>query len=86
LGGRLNPTVEARARAFAAEVLLPRQDAGEELATADAQSVARAVRSLTSRYRVSKELVAWQARNSSIPLDDEVRDYLRGLVVTPSRF
>lgn len=87
LGGRISPGVEARARAFAAEVLLPREAAGSALATAgSAEQAQRAVKSLTSRYIVSQELVAWQARNSDFPLSDDVFDYLRSLVRETWRF
>ncbi|WP_122263186.1 ImmA/IrrE family metallo-endopeptidase [Ornithinimicrobium cerasi] len=86
LGGRLNPTVEARARAFAAEVLLPRSQAGAVMAQADAKTVKSAVNSLTARYRVSRELVAWQSRNSPVRLEPGVVEYLKSLVPTPWRF
>lgn len=87
LGGRVNPAVEARARAFAAELLLPREVAGRALGNAtDLTSATRAIRSLVSRYRVSREIVAWQVRNSDAPVAEEVRDYLRSLVSVPRRF
>lgn len=87
LGGRVNPAVEARARAFAAELLLPREVAGQALSNAtDLTTATRAIRSLVSRYRVSREIVAWQVRNSDAPVAEEVRDYLRSLVSAPWRF
>lgn len=87
LGGRVNPRIESRVRAFAAELLLPRAIAGRVLAEAgDVDSAARFVRSLTARYGVSNEVVAWQARNSGEWMQDRVTDHLRGLVHDPQRF
>lgn len=87
LGGLVNPRVESRARAFAAEVLLPRGIAGRVFSESDGQdSTEHLVRSLASRYGVSRELVAWQARNSGVRLRDEVVDRLRTMVREPHRF
>lgn len=87
LGGLVNPRVESRARAFAAEVLLPRGVAGRVFSEADAgDSTEHLVLSLAARYGVSKELVAWQARNSGVRLHDTVVDHLRNLVREPHRF
>jgi Zn-dependent peptidase ImmA (M78 family) len=86
LGGRVNPAIEARARAFAVELLLPRRVAGEAMSAADSLNARHAVRSLVSRYRVSQEVVAWQARNSSMQFGEDVTDYLKTLVTTPELF
>lgn len=87
LGGRVDPEVEQRARAFAAEVLLPRSVAGARFSSVAHEAAARrAVNSLTTRYRVSREIVAWQARNSGSTLGAEVYEYLRSLVRHPDRF
>jgi Zn-dependent peptidase ImmA (M78 family) len=84
LGGRTGEHVEKRARAFVAELLLPRHIAGEALsATGDSDG---AVRSLRSRFGVSSELVAWQVRNSNVTLPPQMWRYLRSLVSRPSRF
>lgn len=84
LGGRTAEHVEKRARAFAAELLLPRHIAGDVLLIAgDSES---AVRSLRSRFGVSSELVAWQVKNSSVSLSPQTLQYLRSLVSSPSRF
>ena len=84
LGGRGARETEARARAFAAEYLLPRALAGESLARArDPKSE---VQSLARRFEVSREIVAWQARNSTVPLSDAARRYLRTLVSEPRSY
>jgi Zn-dependent peptidase ImmA (M78 family) len=75
---------EARARAFAAELLLPRSVAGEALAAS--KDPEGDVRRLCRRYNVSQEIVAWQARNSLLPLRALVTAYLRPLVSRPDAF
>lgn len=83
-GGRVSRPVEARARAFAAEFLLPRRVAGPEIAgSADPEA---AVTRLARRFGVSAEIVAWQARNSETLLPAKHFAYLRGLVSDPWRF
>lgn len=82
LGGRMPRDLEQRARAFAAELLLPRsvvaaQFDGDALAT---------VRRAAIRYGVSKELAAWQLRNSGVELEDAQRTALKGLVSRPQQF
>jgi Zn-dependent peptidase ImmA (M78 family) len=86
LGGKVSPSVEARARAFAAELLLPRDEAGDALRGRGGSEAEHAVRSLARRYRVSRELVAWQVWNSSVPLDEDVMSHLRSLVGNPRKF
>jgi Zn-dependent peptidase ImmA (M78 family) len=82
LGGRMPRDLEQRARAFAAELLLPRgliadQYDGDALAT---------VRRAANRFGVSKELAAWQLRNSGVELDAVQRKALKGLVSRPQQF
>ncbi|MBI1848904.1 MAG: ImmA/IrrE family metallo-endopeptidase [Planctomycetes bacterium] len=84
LGGRTPRDAEARARAFAAELLLPRDTAGSALA--QSSDPAQTVKYLRRRYGVSREVVAWQARNSNIPMPEKVRAYLRSLVREPQSF
>jgi Zn-dependent peptidase ImmA (M78 family) len=84
MGGRAVGTTEERARAFAAQLLLPKEEAGRALASTT--DPARTVRSLQRRYGVSQEIVAWQARNSDIQLSAEVHDVLRQFVSRPWRF
>ncbi len=84
IGGRSPVVVEERARAFAAEFLLPREVAGREVATASDPS--KALRRLKWRFRVSGEIVAWQARNSSVALSNVTRTFLRSQVSQPQRF
>jgi Zn-dependent peptidase ImmA (M78 family) len=83
-GGRAPARVEARARAFAAELLLPRRIAGE--AFAEAKDPAAETLRLQRRYGVSKEVVAWQARNSMVPFGRKAFQHLKGLVAEPWRY
>ena len=67
LGGRAPYDVEARARAFAAELLLPRRVAGEEVLGGNGEPE-KVVARLRRRFRVSREVVCWQIRNSGVKL------------------
>ncbi len=81
LAGRIDSHVESRARAFAAETLLPRAVARERLSQVASEAEARvAVNSLTRRYGVSRELAARQIENAGVYLHAEVFEYLRTLV------
>ncbi len=84
LGGRVSRPVEARAKAFAAEFLLPRHIAGAAIASS--ADPAAEVERLARRFRVSREIVAWQARNSDTPLSAQQAAFLQGLVSEPWRF
>lgn len=84
LGGRTSAFAEARARAFAAELLLPSDRAGGAMAAAD--NPERAMRALQQRYRVSQEVVAWQARNSGVGLSATAEALLRTKVSRPWQF
>src|ERR1035438_10557474 len=84
MGGRAVGSTEERAKAFAAQLLLPKEEAGR--AFASTTDPARTVRILQSRYRVSQEIIAWQARNSDIQLSTEVHAVLRRFVSRPWRF
>ncbi|NEN77162.1 ImmA/IrrE family metallo-endopeptidase [Nocardioides zeae] len=87
MGGRVDVAVEQRARAFAAEVMLPRAVAGASLRqAADESGAVRAVRSLSNRFGVSHEIVARQAYNSQVALKPTVFERLRQMVSDPSRF
>ena len=85
LGGRTAKPVEQRARAFAAELLLPRDIAGREFLEFEGEE-ARAARSLCSRFGVSTELLAWQIKNSEYPLTLSARQFLARRVSNPSEF
>jgi len=85
LGGRVSLPVEKRARAFAAELLMPREIAGERLGQSDVDTE-EVVRELSETYGVSREIVAWQARNSPMQLPREVMAILRAYVSRPDRF
>ena len=84
MGGRAVGITEERARAFAAQLLLPKEEAGRLLD--GAIDPAQAVRALQRRYGVSQEIIAWQARNSDIQLSAEVHAVLRRFVSRPWRF
>lgn len=62
LGGRTPEYLEKRARAFAAEFLLPREVAEEALR--HSASLEEAAHYLQRVYQVSTELLAWQINNS----------------------
>lgn len=83
LGGMVPREEEARARAFAAELLLPREVAGAAFQADEPESVAKG---LARKFGVSFEIVAWQARNSDASLGDETSSYLRSLVSDPAKF
>jgi len=83
--GRVPPMVEQRARAFAAQLLIPKAVAAE-LAAVGRQSLPKAVGGLARKYGASREIVAWQARNSRVSLSDGHVAYLRSLVSDPLRF
>lgn len=82
LGGRVRVHLERRAKAFAAELLIPRAVAGARMAADGRQALER----LARRYQASHELIAWQARNSETPLPSEIRVFLRSKVSMPQRF
>ncbi|OOC09604.1 ImmA/IrrE family metallo-endopeptidase [Thioalkalivibrio halophilus] len=62
LGGRTPEYPEKRARAFAAELLLPRDVAAR--AVEQSADLTEAAERLRADYRVSRELLAWQITNS----------------------
>jgi len=76
LGGRTPEYPEKRARAFAAEFLLPRKTA--EAVVRSQPSLLEAANILQKTYRISTELLAWQINNSSArrSLTDEERTRL----------
>jgi Zn-dependent peptidase ImmA (M78 family) len=62
LGGRTPEMLEKRAKAFAAEFLLPRSVAADAVRKGtDLQTV---INELSSTFNLSRELVAWQVTNS----------------------
>jgi hypothetical protein len=88
LGGSLPPRVERRARAFAAELLLP-QEAARAASEAKLDSgidIEDVVAALVDEYDVSLEVAAWQIRNSGADLTTLDRRYLQRLVSDPRRF
>ena len=85
LGGRAAKQVEQRARAFAAELLLPREIAGQMFSDHEGNED-HAARSLRSRFGVSSELLAWQAKNSGYRFAPQTWQFLSKLVRNPSEF
>jgi len=84
VNGNVPKWVEQRADAFAAELLLPRKTAREEAESiADIETL---VNVLTARFGVSRELTAWQIRNSGTELSPVRRTQLRSMVSDPARF
>lgn len=79
LGGHAPRHVEARARAFGAELLLPRSVAGQ-LLLGDSSDPPAAANKLRRRFGVSREIVCWQARNSGCPLPKRTVDYIESVV------
>ncbi len=64
LGGRAPEYPEKRARAFQAELLLPREAAAAEVRAWP--SLKEAAQALQEKHRVSTELLAWQINNSEV--------------------
>lgn len=64
LNGNSPERLEQRARAFAAELLLPRQIAA--LAVQESTNLNQSLQQLSVKYKVSERLVALQIKNSSI--------------------
>lgn len=86
LGGRAPRSTEARASAFAAELLLPRAIAGDALSTAKSKVEAqKAARKLVGQYGASRQIVAWQAVRSSEHIRPPVLQYLGQLVPEKDR-
>ncbi len=79
LGGRTARHVEQRARAFAAELLLPRELAGRLFLSFDGDDD-RAAKSLRARYGVSSAVLGWQVRNAEIPLAPASRHFIERLI------
>jgi Zn-dependent peptidase ImmA (M78 family) len=85
LGGRTARHVEQRARAFAAELLLPRARAAS-LFVEPGIALDRALADVMSVYGVSSEVVAWQVRNSREPVEERVRRFFSGRVSRPLQY
>ncbi|MBF0346585.1 MAG: ImmA/IrrE family metallo-endopeptidase [Magnetococcales bacterium] len=64
LGGRMPVLVEKRAKAFAAELLLPRSQVEQTLADRlDLDAIAAGMNDLTRRFNVSRQLTGYQMEN-----------------------
>lgn len=80
LNGNTPERLEKRARAFAAEFLLPRSAAAEVVRREE--KLKAAVEKLLATYSVSNELICWQIINSEIytTLDDSEQNWLQNQV------
>jgi Zn-dependent peptidase ImmA (M78 family) len=81
LGGIVPKGIESRARAFAAELLLPRAAAHRVVRNSD--SLQAAVDKLADQYRVSAALAAWQITNSGALLKASERAWLKSVAYGP---
>jgi len=89
LGGRAPGYAEKRANVFAAEFMAPAEFVGARFQERDAvDDPEKAMRSLVGRYRVSRELIAWQVRRSAHREDLLPRtwEFLKSCVHRPDRF
>ena len=84
INGNAPRWVEQRADAFAAELLLPRLLSVAELTSST--DIDAHVGRLTRQYGVSRELTAWQIRNSGISRSPADYAKLRAMVSSPERF
>jgi IrrE N-terminal-like domain len=69
LGGRMPLRVEQRARAFAAEFLLPSEEAGEVWRSAgyplDLETLQGVIRTLCRKHNVTESVAAWQLQHGA---------------------
>ena len=84
INGNVPLWIEQRANAFAAELMLPRSLARQ--AANRIKDIKKCVDELTLLFGVSKELAAWQIRNSDYNLDPTEKNWLRTLVGNPRNF
>lgn len=83
LGGNTLEFPEKRARAFAAEFLLPREAAAAKVRASS--DLVGAISDMVGDFNVSEELVAWQIRNSSSwnALNEEARSEVESRTRSP---
>ena len=88
MGGRMSSHVEMRARAFAAELLVPERVAGQAISGVQNQKDLKGVvLRLVEFYGASREIVAWQAYNAhDRQLPQATASFLRSLVSNPQAF
>lgn len=70
-------SVEARANAFAAELLVPQAAAAAAFKNASSTSVGGIIAGLCAKYFASESIVAWQAINSGVKVTNAVENELR---------
>jgi Zn-dependent peptidase ImmA (M78 family) len=85
LNGSAPRAAEARANAFSAEFLIPREFAADVMSKFGSDQADYVAKRLADRFNVSKEIVAWQVRNT-ISLEPETQARLRALVSRPEEF
>ena len=76
-GGAVSEEAEARANAFAAELLLPQKEAAAWMARAEKRGAKAALAKLCRHYGVSKKSAAWQALKANVDLPPNVEKVLR---------
>jgi Zn-dependent peptidase ImmA (M78 family) len=81
LGGRIPNWVEMRARAFAAEFLVPRS--AIRRIVADAPGIETALDEVVHNYRASAALAAWHTLNSGAYLTEPEKKWLRSVAGGP---
>jgi Zn-dependent peptidase ImmA (M78 family) len=87
LGGRMPNAVEARAKAFAGELLLPRRVAGDIWVSAGRprgqDELSALLKRLTDRYRVTRSVATWKLEHGARDYDVDL-GYMLDLIV-PNR-
>jgi Zn-dependent peptidase ImmA (M78 family) len=85
LGGRMPPRIEQRAKAFAAEFLLPNSEAGSVWRAAGSPIEIDAVREVVTRlcaiYKVTESVASWQLEHGVSPYHQETLTHLLDQVV-----
>jgi len=85
LGGRMPPRMEQRAKAFAAEFLLPNSEAGEIWREAGSPIEIDAVRHVVTRlcaiYKVTDSVASWQLEHGVSPYHQETLTHVLDQIV-----
>jgi Zn-dependent peptidase ImmA (M78 family) len=85
LGGRMPPRIEQRAKAFAAEFLLPNSEAGEIWRAAgspiEIDAVRQVLRTLCTTYKVTESVASWQLEHGVSPYHQEALTHVLDQIV-----
>jgi Zn-dependent peptidase ImmA (M78 family) len=85
LGGRMPPRIEQRAKAFAAEFLLPNSEAGAVWRAAgspiEIDAVGEVVKRLCTTYKVTESVASWQLEHGVSPYDQTTLTHVLDQVV-----